>query len=1238
MKALLFINFVAFTDTMNILHKKIIFPLLVIALFFSKNSDLRAQSLEHFFVDDEPKEYTLAYDCITYNNSIILAGSSLDRGLPSPAIMRIDTVGDTLWHSITKDTNEYADSYKRYFHKIMLGSDNFLYALYFVENSSQNEIWKLNPNTGSIVWKKSFNYVATGYKAGFIIDYDASKFIVTYQSKIIGNKYSSLVRFAFVSKTTGDTISSHNLGEIISINPKYGLCLDNQKNIYYTNADTIYKLNRLNVNSLFWKKSFSSAGVDNLQNVYYDFSTQGLFAFGTANSITKQGIILKISSGTGNLVSTVTAQTSDAVYKNMKVANGHAFVIWGHLTNNAGPPRAYWTTKYNLSTGVAAWHSSFGFHYGNNQAPLSVDVDYSGDVYLTGYYRSYSSFGPGLWGMIKLKGSTGDTIYKKTITNNPLNAEDSSIGKWVFLINNSPYLLGQLQTANILNYSKSVTATLVRLNPSNGNELIKKPIYGGFQYVSNCFKILNYPNKQTLLVKQKGRFVSLEMYDSAKNKIWEKVFKKKGLFTATCVTISPENGDIYLGGATLPNVQEGHFGSGYDSSFVIQLSGTGTVKNEYKYQENEGGAINELYNYGKTTYALSYSYSFIFIRKIDSLGFSYAKTIGKSSPLGFLYVDQKYYVDIDTQRSLLIDNGEIYELNKKTFSLSNAISLSIKLKRISYTTAVNSSVLICGRSGDSGIGTIGLYDYHISSTKWIFSMPEGMGSGITKFALGENNSYVYTMAYHEVYNTAGAIIIRKHRVSTGELLWTYTFPVSDPITEWQHPVDICFDSIRNQILVTGFYTTNTVGKAFIIVLDSTGNRLNKKFYDGRQRNSYTSNYNSGHCIGILHDGTRWLGGRLDKMPYWRAGFVFEVGVCSTTNTAINKTACYQYVSPSGKILTYSGIYKDTVPSQLGCDSIFTINLTINNDTSSLIAKHACKSYLSPSGKYTWTNSGSYVDTVHSSYGCDSIINISLTIHQDTSATISPVSCGSYLSPSGKYTWSINGSYFDTLPSSYGCDSIITVNLSIGSYSTSNVSITNCKSFTSPSGKYVWLSSGTYLDTIPTLSACDSIITISLTINKVDSGVTVNNNTLIANETGAVYQWVDCNTDSMVQGAISRSFTPIVNGTYAVIVSKNNCTDTSSCYVVNNVGVNEPKPLGQTVFVYPNPTFNTFTIDYPRFSGVTSVKIYTAAGQKVIEALITSRETVLDMTDFSSAVYIIELNTEGILHRVKLIKQ
>jgi hypothetical protein len=60
--------------------------------------------------------------------------------------------------------------------------------------------------------------------------------------------------------------------------------------------------------------------------------------------------------------------------------------------------------------------------------------------------------------------------------------------------------------------------------------------------------------------------------------------------------------------------------------------------------------------------------------------------------------------------------------------------------------------------------------------------------------------------------------------------------------------------------------------------------------------------------------------------------IFRTLVNPTTYSAITKNSCIAFTSPSGKIFSASGVYKDTLISSIACDSIITLNLTVVTDT------------------------------------------------------------------------------------------------------------------------------------------------------------------------------------------------------------------------------------------------------------------------------------------------------------------
>ena len=298
------------------------------------------------------------------------------------------------------------------------------------------------------------------------------------------------------------------------------------------------------------------------------------------------------------------------------------------------------------------------------------------------------------------------------------------------------------------------------------------------------------------------------------------------------------------------------------------------------------------------------------------------------------------------------------------------------------------------------------------------------------------------------------------------------------------------------------------------------------------------------------------------------------------------------------------------------------------ETSSTITKSVCDSYTSPSGK-TWTTTGTYNDTILNAAGCDSVITVNLTILSSTQSSITESICGSYTSPSGK-TWTATGTYNDTIPNAAGCDSVITVNLTILSSTQSSSNINTCSAFTSPSGK-VWTTSGTYLDTILNSAGCDSIMTFNLTIVSVDNGVTKNKDSLIASSEGS-YQWLDCeNNHSLISGATNQIFVPTNDGEYAVEVTESGCMDTSECisFVLSSVeGLND-----EQIVIYPNPTSDVIQIMMENGEPIDGFSVYDVLGKEYeVKFTKSQNKYEVNLKDLPSGNYVLVIDSQG--HQIR----
>lgn len=188
--------------------------------------------------------------------------------------------------------------------------------------------------------------------------------------------------------------------------------------------------------------------------------------------------------------------------------------------------------------------------------------------------------------------------------------------------------------------------------------------------------------------------------------------------------------------------------------------------------------------------------------------------------------------------------------------------------------------------------------------------------------------------------------------------------------------------------------------------------------------------------------------------------------------------------------------------------------------------------------------------------------------------------------------------------------------------------TGCNRYVSPSKKYTYTKSDTYYDTIPNATGCDSIITINLTINSTDVSVTNSSPTLTSNATGATYQWLDCNKNfTKINNAKSRAYVANSNGNYAVEVTQNGCIDTSLCINLSNVQILE-NTFGTSVKLFPNPTNNEVNIELGKHYNEVSVIVRNALGQEVMKESLNNTNAFKLNIPGETGLYILELHATG----------
>lgn len=180
-------------------------------------------------------------------------------------------------------------------------------------------------------------------------------------------------------------------------------------------------------------------------------------------------------------------------------------------------------------------------------------------------------------------------------------------------------------------------------------------------------------------------------------------------------------------------------------------------------------------------------------------------------------------------------------------------------------------------------------------------------------------------------------------------------------------------------------------------------------------------------------------------------------------------------------------------------------------------------------------------------------------------------------------------------------------------------------------------SGIYIDTLSNITGCDSLIQYTVTvkpdiyINASNSGASLTAFSSSLN----TYQWIDCQTGDSIAGASNWNYTPSYTGDFAVIVTRDGCTDTSDCIAwlsTNSI----LESVSFDVRVYPNPTLGNFTIKLGEEYSNADLKILNSIGQLISEKEYINTHQIDARIDGEPGVYFVQISTTKGILRIPLV--
>lgn len=581
----------------------------------------------------------------------------------------------------------------------------------------------------------------------------------------------------------------------------------------------------------------------------------------------------------------------------------------------------------------------------------------------------------------------------------------------------------------------------------------------------------------------------------------------------------------------------------------------------------------------------------------------------------------------------------------------------------------NGNYVWAGRMGsigpDQGIGIV------IDDTGNI--IVTGTFQGTTDFDMGVGEAYRTA--------TGGGDIFMAKYTSAGNLVWVKTMGGPIAIPQASSGQSLTLDT-NNNIYLSGFFyrtvdfdpgtgiadmTANPSGSGYIAKYDASGNYL------------WAGKIGNGGAASTI----RWQAGRIYVMGGFLMTADFNPDVVDS-NGLVSKggqevfLASYssegEYIwaqsiggtgaDQSGGLQVHKSGYIYVTGSFTG-----TVDFDPGPDSAKLVSAGSLDVFIAAYdtlGNYSWARriggnssdngngisvdetrrvhiTGTFGTTVDLDPGLDSarfttnggldafILQLSTTCFVNTTAEGG--GCNSFTYNGQTYTSS--GSYTQTYPLPGGCDSVITVKVIINDEDTS-FAVTACKDYTWNGQTYS--ATGVYNQIFPSAIGCDSTVTLHLTINPIPDATVTASGKVLTSGRGDSYQWINCNDNTPVSNATGQSYTANTNGSYAVIVTVNGCSDTSDCVTVGPSSV-EQLDNQNTITCYPNPTENKLNIDTKMTLVNADIRLVNVLGQYVLDQRNQNgTRFTLDLSSCAPGIYFCEIVEKGSMKRIKIIRK
>lgn len=288
------------------------------------------------------------------------------------------------------------------------------------------------------------------------------------------------------------------------------------------------------------------------------------------------------------------------------------------------------------------------------------------------------------------------------------------------------------------------------------------------------------------------------------------------------------------------------------------------------------------------------------------------------------------------------------------------------------------------------------------------------------------------------------------------------------------------------------------------------------------------------------------------------------------------------------------------------------------------------------GGSSYSEPGEYTNVLTTVDGCDSTVITFLFVSDPISYTQELSICEGGFIIVGESYYFESGVYEDLLTTEEGCDSIVITYLDVNSayYISNEYSI--CEGQTVVVGESTYSEAGVYEDYFITESGCDSIVTSYILVGAaINTEVTIDGDLLEAQASPDLvsYQWVRCEPFELIDGANDQNYTVTEPGYYAVILTSDECQDTSDCIPMGLSGLID---LSSTfnLTIFPNPSNGIFVLSGHQIIG-NQLQIFNARGEVIYVETVQADQSTINLTNQAKGLYLLRISNEAGFSVLKL---